>query len=554
MTVVYRYVDPMGAFNVDLGNQVVRLGELEGFAETAELGAVGFSHIAFDDPTGTVGHSGDHIVGLKQFQVIENAAPSGKQRIYTGYTGPRRYHRDPRKSAIVGDDRIIDCDLVELNCILQFNVISGDDGERPAESAGDRLTWLLASGYLEAIDNGLVAYPATTMDANDYRGQFPTDVLSDLAMATGYNFFLYYDEAANQVSLWFDDSNTSTNYTADIALSNVLSDINNTTVFSAANGVLHRDPGKVVSGVYLPYANGAFYDTDPATAAAYAPRDRVAPNANVKSAEMAQTQVARMLAENATEDDTVTCSVELPAANVNDIKRGQRVSARFSHLPGYESFFWFRVVKRTVKQIVKTPDRYTLDLELSPSTATVPAAATIFFSNDDNGYSSNNAIVSWRRSGDSDPGDFIDSPLMDPSEALSGSLEYVVGAATPPFATGGGWWNGIRALAAGTLDVYFATDLNLTYSEASPPLVSWEILLNGVVAATYQEVASPSSPCFAGVCGWTPFKGVQTTLNVVAGDVISARVANLNGSPRVIPLGAGDFRNCLVVSGSMFNP
>lgn len=554
MATVYRYVDPSGAFNVDLGNQVVRLGELQGFAETAELGAVGFSHIAFDDPAGTVGYSGDHIRGLKQFQVIENSAPAGKQRIFTGYTGPRKYHREERKSAIVGNDRIIDIDLVELNCILQFNVISGDDGERAAETVGDRLTWLLGSGYLEAVDSGFVVYPSTDMDANDYRGQFPTDVLSDLAMATGYNFFLYLDESSGLVSLWFDDSNISTNYTADIALSNVLADVDESTVFASYNGVLHRDPGKVVSGVYLPYSNGSFYDTNPTTATTFAPRDRVAPNANVKSAEMAQTQVARMLAENDEEDDTITCSVELPAANVNDIKRGQRVSAKFSHLPGYESFFWFRVVKRTVKQTKTTPDRYTLDLELSPTTPGVESRATIFFSNDDNGYSGNDTVVSWRQSGDSDPGEFIDSPLMDPSEALSGSLAYVVGAATPPFAIGGGWWNGIECLAAGTVSIDFATDFNLTYLEASPPTVHWQILVNGSMVAEYTEVASPSSPCFAGICGWTPFNRIQTSISVQAGDVITARVTNMVGSPKAIPLGVGDVRNCLVVSGLLYNP
>jgi len=72
--------------------------------------------------------------------------------------------------------------------------------------------------YSVFADNGYVIYPtAPTMEANNYNGQHEGDVLADCSLAIGYNYFLYYDEAAGQVSLFFDDSNTSTAYSSSAA-------------------------------------------------------------------------------------------------------------------------------------------------------------------------------------------------------------------------------------------------------------------------------------------------------------------------------------------------
>ena len=70
MVKVYRYVSP-GAWSVDLGNAAVRLGRESGYAAVAETAGVAGSTVVIDDATGSAGHSGDGILGLKQFVVDE---------------------------------------------------------------------------------------------------------------------------------------------------------------------------------------------------------------------------------------------------------------------------------------------------------------------------------------------------------------------------------------------------------------------------------------------------------------------------------------------------
>src|SRR5258706_14604000 len=73
--------------------QGVRLGDVTGLVTDAQLGAVGAGSLRMDDPTGTAGHAGDAIIGLKQLSVNEGRAPSGNRRIGEYYIGPRYYQR-----------------------------------------------------------------------------------------------------------------------------------------------------------------------------------------------------------------------------------------------------------------------------------------------------------------------------------------------------------------------------------------------------------------------------------------------------------------------------
>jgi hypothetical protein len=50
------------------------------------------------------------------------------------------------------------------------------------------------------------------------------------------------------------------------------------------------------------------------------------------------------------------------------------VQVKFTHLPGYESFTWCRVIRRTVIQEQAT-DRYIIDMDLSPQEAAAPVPA-----------------------------------------------------------------------------------------------------------------------------------------------------------------------------------
>ncbi len=363
----------------DLGNTVVRLGSEQGLTQLAEMGSVGSTTLILDDPTGSL-----QIAGLRPFTVDENSATSGNRRVFTGYLAARTYRRGDtslRTSLRTNGAREIECSLLDLNAVLTFKVITGTTGKRPAETAGARLTWLIASGYVAVFDNGLVTYPTTAMDANDYRGQRPADVLGDCAVATHSNFFVYYHEANDQASLWFGDTNTSTAFTSSLQISNILADIDSTvtggvgatqTWSALGDASMVRDPNRKVDGVYLPYQNGAVYRTDTLTPAVG--RDGVAPNSNVKSRTKATAIADRFLADNATEDDRITVNIEVASANVNDIKAGQLMKAEFSFLaPDYDTFSDFRVMRCSPAQDKLSADFYTIGLELSPATPPINA-------------------------------------------------------------------------------------------------------------------------------------------------------------------------------------
>lgn len=517
------------------------------FVEAAHLGETGMGALTIDDVAGSIS-----IIGLKDLVIEEGDATP--VRSFTGSVADRHY----RRGAVlpdVGASRETTVDIIDLNARLGFRAVTGDDGDRPAETVGERMTWVLASGYLALSDTGWVVYPETPMSAADYRGQSSGNVVSDCATTAGFNYFARWDPGSSQAGLGFFDGNTSTLLTSSKKISNVEADIDGSATFAPLDDAeLTRSPEPIRSGMYVPYLRGAEYVTRPTTAAAFAERDGTAPSATVEDAAAAIALGQRLLLEASTEEDTITCTIWVEPEHKNSILAGDRLQVKFSHLPGYEGWTWVRVTQRAVS--LPAVSRYQIDLTLSGLAASAPtaAAAAIFFSNDDNGYVGNNATVSWRKSGDSDPGSTTSDPFMGLAAPLSGALEYVEGAATPPFAGGGGWWNGIRCLAPGRLGVYFSTDISGLFQEEAPDTVRWQILLNGDVVAEYAE-ASQTSSCFAGICGWSPKPTVQTTIDVQPGDVITARVANFTehfGSGRAIPNGVGQNPDCLVVSGVMY--
>jgi hypothetical protein len=386
MTATYKYVNAFGAtstFSVDLGTSAIRLGQIPGLTELAEHCAVGTSSVVIDNPSGTVGHSSDQIIGHQVFTCDEGAAASGNQRVFTGIIGAREYERgdSTRPSLRTTLANQINVTLFDLNALLGFLVITGTDGKRPAETVAARLSWILGSAYLTGLvaDNGLVASAAAFgMEACDYRGQRPVNVINDCELASNWFAFVYPDETKTVIaSLFFDDANVSTAYTSTVKLSNVLADIDGSTVFGTTDGKLTRKPDDLGSGVYLPYSKGAVYRTRSATVATYGSRDVEAPNSNVKSSGKASLIADNFLWQHHTEEDRISCSVEVPAASVNLIRAGHRIQVKFSHLPGYTSYTWCRVLSRSPGQPVETDQRYTLQLELSPQEAAQTVAGIV---------------------------------------------------------------------------------------------------------------------------------------------------------------------------------
>jgi hypothetical protein len=129
-------------------------------------------------------------------------------------------------------------------------------------------------------------------------------------------------------------------------------------------------------------SNSPAYRTRPANASNYAWRDAAAPSANVKTLAKANARLDRYLEDAVPEDDRITCTVKLPASKVTGIKAGQRVQAKFSHLPNGSNstwgsaFKWCRVLNRSVMANEQTNALYNVRYELSPiSSLTCPALA-----------------------------------------------------------------------------------------------------------------------------------------------------------------------------------
>jgi hypothetical protein len=393
MNMLATYADPAvftaSPWSVDVSG-ALRLGSVAGLIERAELGSAGISNVVLDDPDGTLGHSSDAILGLKQIVIDETDCPVGDQRIYSGFVADRTYRRGD--SLITGVARKIDVTLVDANEILTERIMHLGFGadpaqpcDRPAETDFERIAWLLITGYVRGVfDHGLVASTGpVNMDAYNYEGQKPADIMNDCSQQSGRNHFIYYDEATATYGLFYD-FNKAAVYSSSLQISNVLADVDNVTTFAPEpDAELTRDPSRVSAGVYMPFSNGTTYQERLATAVTYAFRDAAAPLSNVTTLANADIRAIRYLSENKTEEDRITCTVKLPKAKVTGIKAGHRIQAKFSHLPGMTSYVWCRITSRTVKQDELTPEFYNVDLEMSPEPTPFCSTGSMEFIADD---------------------------------------------------------------------------------------------------------------------------------------------------------------------------
>lgn len=376
----FTYADPNGAWSEDLGAAVVRLGSISGLAGSADVGGTAAAQLSFDDPDGTAGHSSDALTGWKFIFVDEPTAASGNQRIAPYLVGAREYtHASSETDSLrTGVSRHIETELKGINELLSLAKLTGSDANRPAESPAARLSWILSSAYLSAYVDDDTTYVVTasgpTMEANDYRPSgSPMDVISDCCLATGFNAFLIWaDETATKPILFFDNFSTSTAYTTDYRLSNVLAHIDSfpngtigaTKTFSFANAKLRRDPERVGSEVAVPHRKGWIDLVNAPVAATFISRGLIAPTQSVKSDAAATTLGRKLLKASATELDTLSGSVQVPAAYVNVFREGQRASVEDRTAPGYSGFNDWRILDRTVRQDDQTTQLYTIDLTL----------------------------------------------------------------------------------------------------------------------------------------------------------------------------------------------
>lgn len=394
------------------------------YVEAADLGDVGTGGALLDDDAGST-----TIVGLKAWKVTQSSAPAGNQRIFSGFVGLRDADRGDGKYS-VGAGRVIDLTFHDGNRLLGDYVITGSDGKRGAETIKARMTWLLGSSYTPVADHGYVVYPAKAMDKADYRGMFVGDVIRDCADAIGFNYFVYWDETNAAWSLWFDNPNTSSAYTTTAKISNAAGDADGTTVFAPdMDAKLTRDPQYLASGDYQTYSAGAVYRTNATTLSTYGHRDIVNSNFLDKTSDAAKRRGDQYLRDHDGEDDGITCAIYTLPANVNDIRAGHLMQAKFTHFnpEGYASYSYFRVKRRTVTQPDNTDERYRIDLELTP---VIP---------------------------------FICANLSDVNQThgtVTGEVAVESGATIWAHATISGWFGGPVDTACSTVPVYNPTNAN----------------------------------------------------------------------------------------------
>lgn len=365
----FHYVNATGphTFDVDLGQSAVRLASIgSGFVSRAELGQTGTGALEVDDPGGAL-----DLLGLQYVRVRETLCAAGSDIVWYGYIGDQQVTRgdSSRPSLVVGADRVWTLDLNDFNSILQLRRVGSFS--RPAETAGARLTALLALSNCPVHDNGYVTYPGHAMDANDYTDSAFADVLADIQAAVAYNFWADYDQSAGNIGLWFL-SPTSSAWSTTARISNVLGDVDGTTTFEVRQSPaasLRRSPSRIASSVRLRYASGRVVVSNSATSDKFAIVDQVAPQASVKTAAKATAVANQFLLQADAQDERISCTVRVPAAHVNDIRAGHLMSVRFSHFPGFEDFTPCRVMMRAVLQDEETDQFYNVALELTPQAA-----------------------------------------------------------------------------------------------------------------------------------------------------------------------------------------
>lgn len=327
----------------------VRLDPPWALTECAMRGQVGAQTITMDDTAGTYTPPGQ-----KAVTVVESTA--SPTRMFSGYVAERR----AAKGTLAPGQRQWTVTLEDLNVLLDDRIITGSDGNREAETDAARILWLISDAAMTGVSTGHIPNTNTVqMDAIDYRGKRPRDVLEDCAQKSGKNFFVYYHSSG---PLLFYDLDTGTNLSSSAKISDVASDVDGTTVFGAVDPALVLDPSRVYSKVRLRYKGGSATVSNATTASTYRTREVYKRYKRIKTAARATEQAQKWLDQAANEKTSVECGFVCGAAYVNDIRAGHRVQIKLTRL-GISSYTYYRVTQRTVKPLSDV--QYRVDLVLA---------------------------------------------------------------------------------------------------------------------------------------------------------------------------------------------
>jgi len=366
-------------FNLDgilLPYQTVRMNTdaeqgVIGLPSAAWYGEPSTAGVRIEDPGGTLDIDGWHTF------TVEESACTGAERIFTGWIFGKNIDRGQYRN---GAGRVWDCDIIDQNAAFSFEVFRASSAKRPEETDLARVAFAQASAPMAGTpvyDNG--RFNTTDNPVNfgpsDYITQYPAELFMSVVGTSGKNFYAYWDDSANQISLHYDlfaDNPAST-----LSISNVLADYNGTTVFAPAiDASLSRSPEDQYTGILFGYLGGQYvYARDQDTIDALNPtnpeplsvefkRDLVYRTDRVGKVATANSLVQSMLAVHGAERDTITFMVQLPASVVNKLHAGMSFTGTFSHLPGYASpGATLQVIRRNVIPTAGTDDLYDVHIE-----------------------------------------------------------------------------------------------------------------------------------------------------------------------------------------------
>lgn len=322
------------------------------------------SGIKIDDPTGSL-----TILQWSTVRIIEtDCDPS---HCFSGYVYQVAISRGPY---LTGPGRIWVLEVIDLNALLHLRVLHGAEAKRPQETGSARLAWLMTTTGMAGIvhDNGFIMANAWLYDEADYRGEYADDVLSSIVAAASagrWTYYVYWDHASvgEEVCLVYGES-VATFLTSSLAISNVLSDVDQTTTFFAyQQPELVGTGDEIYDGVYIDYTgHGALYRQLASTYTTFGiHRDLVFESTRNNNLASASLHADYMLAASANQIETITCTVRLPSNKVNLIEAGMRLAVRFEHLPGYTTTTYVRVTRRTFLFTPGTNEFYDVQFELS---------------------------------------------------------------------------------------------------------------------------------------------------------------------------------------------
>ncbi len=341
-------------------------------------GDVGFGNIQFDDP--------DKSIVTRSFMdvlVVEDdciAAPV----LYHGCMGTRRISRQSGDITYKdGVSRGIDADILDGNEYLAFRLLINPDAKRPAEGDDDRIAWLLSNADPGGLDGliadlgGINTAPNPFEDA-DYRGQYAKDVLSDMADPLGKVAFVYFTQPDGDYGLFYDWP-TSTLSTSPLSISNDMADTSSTCFYPLLDASQELDGSEVVSLIRYLYLNGLVLEGDATTFNAFfsaaatgglnlGNRGIQVESTRVGAETTARSHAQAILAKDSEERDTITVSILVPSTQAGLIEPQQRISVKFTHLDGHDTFGYMRVVTRTIQQWITT-GWYLITLELTNAAA-----------------------------------------------------------------------------------------------------------------------------------------------------------------------------------------